>query len=136
MNISILSAIYQFTFRLRSLEKFDCFGLWDGRVNPTCFCSKASDWRPVAMEVSKPNNNTFPSLGDLDDFLTKHNSNFVWLLVGRYFDAISIQKNSWRYKGRKTDHISYTMLHCSIQKVYLCFVHFLMTRAIKKKKIV
>ncbi|XP_030213365.1 bridge-like lipid transfer protein family member 1 isoform X7 [Gadus morhua] len=33
------------------------------------------------MEVSKPNNNTFPSLGDLDDFLTKHNSNFVWLLV-------------------------------------------------------
>ncbi|KAG7279198.1 hypothetical protein CRUP_024399 [Coryphaenoides rupestris] len=33
------------------------------------------------MEVSKPNNNTFPSFGDLDDFLTKHNSNFVWLLV-------------------------------------------------------
>ncbi|XP_072313657.1 bridge-like lipid transfer protein family member 1 [Eucyclogobius newberryi] len=26
-------------------------------------------------------NNTFPSLLDLDNFLTKHNSNFIWLLV-------------------------------------------------------
>ncbi|XP_061651565.1 bridge-like lipid transfer protein family member 1 [Phyllopteryx taeniolatus] len=30
---------------------------------------------------SKNNESTFPSLGDLDDFLTKHNSNFIWLLV-------------------------------------------------------
>ncbi|XP_077476639.1 bridge-like lipid transfer protein family member 1 [Stigmatopora argus] len=38
---------------------------------------------PLAMEVlgSKNNESTFPSLGDLDDFLTKHNSNFIWLLV-------------------------------------------------------
>ncbi|XP_072533895.1 bridge-like lipid transfer protein family member 1 isoform X2 [Salminus brasiliensis] len=26
-------------------------------------------------------NNSFPSFGDLDDYLTKHNSNLVWLLV-------------------------------------------------------
>ncbi|XP_061700534.1 bridge-like lipid transfer protein family member 1 isoform X13 [Syngnathoides biaculeatus] len=39
--------------------------------------------QPVAMDVlgSKNNESTFPSLGDLDDFLTKHNSNFIWLLV-------------------------------------------------------
>ncbi|XP_053700675.1 bridge-like lipid transfer protein family member 1 isoform X3 [Synchiropus splendidus] len=30
---------------------------------------------------SKNNESTFPSLGDLDDFLNKHNSNFIWLLV-------------------------------------------------------
>lgn len=34
--------------------------------------------------VAKNNESTFPSLGDLDDFLTKHNSNFVWLLVGEF----------------------------------------------------
>lgn len=28
-------------------------------------------------------NNSFPSFGDLDDYLTKRNSNFVWLLVGK-----------------------------------------------------
>uniref|UniRef100_A0A3Q3G3A6 Bridge-like lipid transfer protein family member 1 n=1 Tax=Labrus bergylta TaxID=56723 RepID=A0A3Q3G3A6_9LABR len=31
--------------------------------------------------VAKNNESTFPSLVDLDDFLTKHNSNFIWLLV-------------------------------------------------------
>ncbi|XP_028294367.1 bridge-like lipid transfer protein family member 1 isoform X3 [Gouania willdenowi] len=31
--------------------------------------------------VSKNNESTFPSFGDLDDFLNKHNSNFIWLLV-------------------------------------------------------
>uniref|UniRef100_A0A4W6FBY2 KIAA1109 n=1 Tax=Lates calcarifer TaxID=8187 RepID=A0A4W6FBY2_LATCA len=31
--------------------------------------------------VAKNNESTFPSFVDLDDFLTKHNSNFIWLLV-------------------------------------------------------
>uniref|UniRef100_A0A3Q3M6J8 KIAA1109 n=1 Tax=Mastacembelus armatus TaxID=205130 RepID=A0A3Q3M6J8_9TELE len=31
--------------------------------------------------VPKNNESTFPSYVDLDDFLTKHNSNFIWLLV-------------------------------------------------------
>ncbi|XP_010780185.1 uncharacterized protein KIAA1109-like [Notothenia coriiceps] len=31
--------------------------------------------------VAKNNESTFPSLVDLDDFLTKHDSNFIWLLV-------------------------------------------------------
>ncbi|KAM9433242.1 bridge-like lipid transfer protein family member 1 isoform 4-T4 [Salvelinus alpinus] len=30
---------------------------------------------------AKANDSTFPSFGDLDEFLTKHDSNFVWLLV-------------------------------------------------------
>ncbi|XP_075964686.1 bridge-like lipid transfer protein family member 1 isoform X15 [Anarhichas minor] len=30
---------------------------------------------------TKSNESTFPSFVDLDDFLTKHNSNFIWLLV-------------------------------------------------------
>ncbi|KAM7376687.1 hypothetical protein PAMP_006400 [Pampus punctatissimus] len=30
---------------------------------------------------SKNNESTFPSFVDLDKFLTKHNSNFIWLLV-------------------------------------------------------
>ncbi|XP_034715051.1 transmembrane protein KIAA1109 homolog [Etheostoma cragini] len=35
------------------------------------------------MDGHSPKNNesTFPSFVDLDDFLTKHNSNFIWLLV-------------------------------------------------------
>ena len=33
--------------------------------------------------VAKNNESTFPTLGDLDEFLTKHNSNFIWLLVGK-----------------------------------------------------
>ena len=33
--------------------------------------------------VSKNNESTFPSFVDLDDFLNKHNSNFIWLLVGK-----------------------------------------------------
>lgn len=33
--------------------------------------------------VPKNNDSTFPSFVDLDDFLTKHNSNFIWLLVGK-----------------------------------------------------
>ncbi|XP_046874417.1 transmembrane protein KIAA1109 homolog isoform X3 [Hypomesus transpacificus] len=33
------------------------------------------------MEGQKANESTFPSVDDLDDFLTKHDSNFVWLLV-------------------------------------------------------
>ncbi|XP_068608570.1 bridge-like lipid transfer protein family member 1 [Brachionichthys hirsutus] len=31
--------------------------------------------------AAKNNESAFPSLVDLDDFLTKHNSNFIWLLV-------------------------------------------------------
>uniref|UniRef100_A0A3Q1GWN0 Bridge-like lipid transfer protein family member 1 n=1 Tax=Acanthochromis polyacanthus TaxID=80966 RepID=A0A3Q1GWN0_9TELE len=31
--------------------------------------------------VAKNNESTFPSFVDLDDFLNKHNSNFIWLLV-------------------------------------------------------
>uniref|UniRef100_A0A665TS34 Si:ch211-233a24.2 n=1 Tax=Echeneis naucrates TaxID=173247 RepID=A0A665TS34_ECHNA len=31
--------------------------------------------------AAKNNESTFPSFVDLDDFLTKHNSNFIWLLV-------------------------------------------------------
>lgn len=33
--------------------------------------------------MAKNNESTFPTLGDLDDFLTKHNSNFIWLLAGK-----------------------------------------------------
>lgn len=33
--------------------------------------------------VAKNNESGFPTLVDLDDFLTKHNSNFIWLLVGK-----------------------------------------------------
>lgn len=32
--------------------------------------------------VAKNNESTFPSLVDLDDFLHKHDSNFIWLLIG------------------------------------------------------
>lgn len=34
--------------------------------------------------AAKNNESTFPSFVDLDDFLNKHNSNFVWLLVGEF----------------------------------------------------
>ncbi|XP_065153130.1 bridge-like lipid transfer protein family member 1 isoform X4 [Paramisgurnus dabryanus] len=33
------------------------------------------------MDIKSNNNNTFPSYVDIDDYLNKHNSNFVWLLV-------------------------------------------------------
>lgn len=32
--------------------------------------------------AAKNNESTFPSYVDLDDFLNKHDSNFIWLLVG------------------------------------------------------
>lgn len=33
--------------------------------------------------VAKNNESTFPSFVDLDKFLTQHDSNFIWLLVGK-----------------------------------------------------
>lgn len=42
--------------------------------------------------VAKNNESTFPTLGDLDDFLNKHDSNFVWLLVGE-FESVSYCRN-------------------------------------------
>lgn len=42
--------------------------------------------------VAKNNESTFPTFGDLDDFLNKHNSNFVWLLVGE-FEAMFYCRN-------------------------------------------
>lgn len=43
--------------------------------------------------VAKNNESAFPSFVDLDDFLNKHDSNFVWLLVGEFsfsFSCISV----------------------------------------------
>lgn len=45
--------------------------------------------------VAKNNESTFPSFVDLDDFLSKHNSNFIWLLVGEWFVAKSKYSNQW-----------------------------------------
>lgn len=38
--------------------------------------------------VAKNNESTFPSFVDLDDFLNKHNSNFIWLLVGKSVSSL------------------------------------------------
>lgn len=44
--------------------------------------------------AAKNNESTFPSFVDLDDFLTKHNSNFIWLLVGK--SESSLWGKIWR----------------------------------------
>ena len=38
--------------------------------------------------MAKNNESTFPSFVDLDDFLNKHNSNFIWLLVGKSVSSL------------------------------------------------
>lgn len=43
-------------------------------------------------QVAKNNESTFPSLGELDTFLNKHNSNFIWLLVGKFVSIFTVAR--------------------------------------------
>ncbi len=58
--------------------------------------------------VAKNNESTFPSFVDLDDFLNKHNSNFIWLLVGKSVSSLHTMQGhqkcrieEYREKGRE-----------------------------------
>lgn len=43
--------------------------------------------------VAKNNESTFPSLVDLDDFLHKHDSNFIWLLIGESWFEVDMYRS-------------------------------------------
>lgn len=62
--------------------------------------------------VAKNNESTFPSLGELDNFLNKHNSNFIWLLVGKSVSVFTVAK-----VGRSVDFILEHLVICDVYKV-------------------